>query len=77
MHTHATATFTKLILSNYTRYSQLVVVSIIRWVIGRDVVRKESGRKISVEFEADVWEKLMICEIEQKNLSITNFYNLK
>ena len=75
--THATATFTKLILSNYTHYSELVVESIVRWVIGRDVVRKVSGRKISVEFEADVWGKLMICEIEQKNVSSTNFYNVK
>ena len=71
--THATATFTKLVLSKYTRYSELVVESIVRWVIGRDVVKKVSGRKISVEFEKDVWGKLMICEMEQKIVSRTNF----
>ena len=62
----ATATILKNILSKYTRYSELVVESVIRWVKGRDVVRKVSGRKISVEFEADVWGKLMICEFERR-----------
>lgn len=39
----ATATILKNILSKYTRYSELVVESVIRWVKGRDVVRKVSG----------------------------------
>ena len=49
----------------------------------RDVVKQISGRKISVEFEADVWGNLMICEFEQKNVSIikihrdTSFYYIK
>jgi hypothetical protein len=69
----ATATLLKSILSKYTRYSELVVESVIRWVKGRDVVRKVSGRKISIEFEADVWGKLMICEFEQKMVCCTVF----
>ena len=69
----ATATILKSTLSKYTRYSELVVESIIRWVKGRDVVRKVSGRKISIEFEADVWGKLMICEFEQKMVCCTVF----
>ena len=37
---------------------------------------KESGRKISVEFEADVWGKLIICEFEKKMEVSSNFWNL-
>ena len=62
--TYRTATLTKEILSKYTRYSELVIESIVRWVDKKDVVKKTSGRKISVEFEADVWGKLMMCEFE-------------
>ena len=35
----------------------------------RDVVKQISERKISSEFEADIWGSLMICEIEQQNVS--------
>lgn len=68
---HRTATFTKEILSRYTRYSELVADSIVRWVARKDVVRKTSGRKVSIQFEADVWCKLMICEFEQKMVRCT------
>ena len=64
-----TATHTKEILIKYARYSELVVETIVRWIVKRDVVRKISERKISVEFEADVWGNLMICEFEKKNVS--------
>ena len=78
-----TATHTKEILIKHARYSELVVETIVRWVVKRDVVKKTYGRKISVEFEADVWGNLMICEFEQKNVSIikihrdTSFYYIK
>ena len=36
----------------YARYSELVTETIVRWILRGDVVRKISGRKISVEFEA-------------------------
>ena len=69
-----TGTHTKKILVKYARYSELVVESIVRWVVKRDVVRKISGRKISVEFEADVWGNLMICEFEKTNVSCIKFH---
>ena len=69
--THKTATFTKEILSKYARYSELVVDTIVRWVLKKDVVRKLSGSKISVEFEADVWGKLMIFKFEKKMVCCT------
>ena len=78
-----TATHTKEILIKHARYSELVVETIVRWVVKRDVVKKTCGRKISVEFEADIWGNLMICEFEQKNVSIikihrdTSFYYIK
>ena len=61
-----TASITKRSLQKRAHYSELVVTSIMRWSCNRDDVAKESGRKISVEFEADVWGKLMICEFEEK-----------
>ena len=64
-----TANYTKITLQKRAHYSELVAASIVRWHLHRDEVRKESGRKISVEFEADVWGKLMICEFEKKNVS--------
>ena len=64
-----TATHTKEILIKYARYSELVVETIVRWIVKRDVIKKTSGRKISVEFEADIWGNLMICEFEKKNVS--------
>ena len=64
-----TADIVKKVLSKHARYSELVVSSIVRWSDNRDVVRKTAGRKVSVQFEADVWGKLMICELEQKNVS--------
>ena len=64
-----TATHTKEILIKYARYSELVVETIVRWIMKRDVVKQISGRKISSEFEADIWGSLMICEIEQQNVS--------
>ena len=67
----ATATFLKNIISKYMLYSELVIESVVRWVQGRDVVGKISGRKILVEFEADVWGKLMICEFEKKMVCCT------
>lgn len=67
-HMH-TAEITKRVLCKHARYSELVVSSIVRWSENRDVVRKTAGRKISVQFEADVWGKLMICELKQENVS--------
>lgn len=64
-----TADITKRLLWKHARYSELVVTSIIRWSENRDIVRKATGRKISVPFEADVWGRLMICELEQKIVS--------
>ena len=64
-----TASITKRSLQKSAHYSELVVTSIMRWSCNRNDVAKESGRKISVEFEADVWGKLMICEFERKNVS--------
>ena len=60
-------------LKNYTHYSELVIPSIVRWSSSRDVVRKEVGRKINIEFKADVWGKLMICEFEKINVSYIKF----
>ena len=42
-------------------------------------MKKEVGRKISIEFEADVWGKLMICEFEKTNVSFIKFkkHNIK
>lgn len=68
-----TASITKRALKNYTHYSELVIPSIVRWSSSRDVVRKEVGRKINIEFEADVWGKLMICEFEKINVSCIKF----
>ena len=64
-----TATHAKQILIKYARYSELVVDTIVRWIVRRDVVRKVCGRKVSVEFEADVWGNLMTCEFEKKMVS--------
>ena len=36
-------------------------------------MRKEVGRKINIEFKADVWGKLMICEFEKINVSYIKF----
>jgi hypothetical protein len=41
----------------------------MRWSKNREDVKKETGRKISTEFEADVWGKLMICEFEKTIVS--------
>ena len=68
-----TATITKRALKNYTHYSELVIASIVRWSSNRDMVRKDVGRKINIEFEADVWGKLMICEFEKINVSNIKF----
>ena len=68
-----TATITKRAFKNYTHYSELVIPSIVRWSSNRDMVRKDVGRKISIEFEADVWGKLMICELEKINVSNIKF----
>lgn len=73
-----TADITMRALCKHARYSELAVRTILRWNDNRDVVRKAAGKKISVQFEADVWGKLMICELEQKNVSCikTLQYNL-
>jgi hypothetical protein len=68
-----TATHTKQILIKHARYSELVAETIVRWIVGRKVVKKMSGRKIDVEFEADIWGNLMICEFEQKNVSCIEY----
>ena len=74
-----TANFTKRALKKYTHYSELKIPSIVRWSNSRDNVKKEVGRKISIEFEADVWGKLMICEFEKTNVSFIKFkkHNIK
>ena len=68
-----TASITKRALKNHTHYSELVILSIVRWSSSEDVVREEVGRKINIEFEADVWGKLMICEFERINVSCIKF----
>ena len=64
-----TATHTKEIKKKYARYSELVVETIVRWIVKRDVIKKTSERNFLVEFEADIWDNLMICEFEKKNVS--------
>ena len=71
-----TAFITKRSLQKRAHYSELILTSIMRWSCNRDDEAKESGRKISVEFEADVWGKLIICEFEKKMEVSSNFWNL-
>ena len=63
------AIITKKALSQRAHYSELVTSSVARWSHNRDSVKKETGKKICIEFEADVWGKLMICEFEKINVS--------
>ena len=63
------AIITKKALSKRAHYSELVTSSVARWSHNRDSVKKETGKKISIEFEADIWGKLMICEFEKLNVS--------
>ena len=59
------AIITKKALSKRAHYSELLPTSIMRWSKNREDVKKETGRKISTDFEADIWGKLMICEFEK------------
>ena len=63
------AIITKKALSKRAHYSELVTSSVVRWSNNRNSVKKETGKKINIEFEADVWGKLMICEFEKINVS--------
>lgn len=51
------AIITKKALSKRAQYSELLPTSIMRWSKNREDVRKETGRKISTDFEADIWGK--------------------
>lgn len=68
-----TGEMTKRALINHAHYSELVVTSIVPWNVQRDLVKKKKGKKVCVEFEADIRGKLMICELEQKNVSRIEF----
>jgi hypothetical protein len=46
-----------------------VTSSVVRWIKNRNSVKKETGKKINIEFEGDVWGRLMICEFEKINVS--------
>ena len=66
---HASLT-TKEALKSLAGYSELVPSSIERWNLNRGKLLKKTGRKINSDFEASIWGKLMICEYEEKMVSI-------
>ena len=43
-----TATHTKEILIKYARYSELVVETIVRWIVKRDVIKKHREEKFQL-----------------------------
>ena len=53
-------------------YSQISSRTILRWNDVRDRNKEKPGRKISEEFEAEVWGNLMLCVFEKKNDEVRN-----
>ena len=53
------------LLSKKPYYSQISTRTIMRWNELKDKVNERTGKKINVEFESDVWGKLMLCVFEK------------
>lgn len=64
------ATVTKKILAKHPIFSELIVGTIERWHENRGIVTDKPGRKIYQNFEAEIWGKLLICEFENKAVSV-------
>lgn len=64
------AEMTKFILSKHSHFSELSPTSILRWSNQRERINIKPGRKIDIDFEADVLRRLMITELlKEKNVS--------
>ena len=53
------------LLGTRTYYSQISARTILRWHEHRDKINDRTGKKVNVEFESDIWGKLMLCVFEK------------
>ena len=60
------------IMHSIPYYSQISSRTILRWNDVRDRNKEKPGRKISEEFESEVWINLMLCAFEKKNDEVRN-----
>jgi hypothetical protein len=66
---------TKQILEGKSYYANLSARTIMRWVTTENVVSAKPGRKISEDFENEVWGNLMLCIFEKNDLQVCEFFN--
>ena len=59
------ADITEELLSNNNYYSAITSRTIIRWCSVLNKSNKKPGRRINVDFEADVWGNIMLCMFEK------------
>lgn len=63
----------EMMLSKRPYYAQITSRTILRWYERKDKVHEKTGPKVSVEFEREVWGKLMQCCFEQVTLCFIIF----
>ncbi len=66
---------TKQILEGKSYYANLSARTIMRWVTTENVVSAKPGRKISEDFENEVWGNLMLCIFEKNDLQVCECFN--
>jgi hypothetical protein len=71
------AATTKQILEGKSYYANLSTRTIMRWVSTENTVSARPGRKISEDFENEVWGNLMLCIFEKNDVQVCNKLHCK
>ena len=67
------ANVTKMVLKDFSGYSELKESTIERWNKNRELIKEKTGRKIDKDFECAIWGQLMICEYENIMVCVFTF----